>query len=157
MYVFALSSEVFHHGCTYVAALSPYSFNSIAFNIMHSEHWQDMQCRTYKLNPNYSKDIKPLKFILQMQNVASWAQKGNSFSHPSFPHFMLLQLLHQLDLQKIIRDYLVGWPWLDIRHPPTSLSTAGQGKENITKVSWVEIGTRRDHSSNIATGKTGSN
>lgn len=65
---------------------------------MHSEQWQDMQCKNCKLNSNYSKDSKPLKFISHMLNVASGVQEGNPFSHTSFPHFMLLQLLYQLHL-----------------------------------------------------------
>jgi len=41
----------------------------------------------------------------------------------------------------------VTWPWLDARCPPKpfyhSPSSAGQGRENIMKGSWVEIRTGR--------------
>jgi len=53
---------------------------------------------------------------------------------------------------------VVNSPWLDSRCPPKPLyhspSSAGQGRENITKDSWVKIRTGRDHSPVTATGKT---
>jgi len=41
---------------------------------------------------------------------------------------------------------VVGWPWLDARCPPKLRSlpfSDGQGRENITKGSWVDIRTGR--------------
>jgi len=53
-----------------------------------------------------------------------------------------------------------GLAWLDARCPPKPLyhspSSAGQGRENMTKGLWVEIRTGRDHSPITVTGKTGS-
>ena len=37
---------------------------------------------------------------------------------------------------------------------PSSPSSAGQGRENLTKGLWVEIRTGRDHSTVTITGKT---
>jgi len=53
-----------------------------------------------------------------------------------------------------------GLAWLDTRCPSNLLyhspSSAGQGRENMTKVSWVEIRTGRNHSPIAFMGKIGS-
>jgi len=53
---------------------------------------------------------------------------------------------------------VVGWPWLDARCPPKLLccspSSAGQGRENKSKGSWVEIRTGKDYTPITITGKT---
>lgn len=55
-------------------------------------------------------------------------------------------------------NIIVVWPCLDARHTPKPLchSSAGQGRENIAKGSWVEMRTGRDHLPNTIMGKADS-
>ena len=83
-----------------------------------------------------------------VESKIQWAQQGS------------LQYKNE-DLKQVLCSVcLAGWPWLDSRCPPKPLyhspSSAGQGREKITKGSWVKVRTGRDHSAITVTGKTDS-
>lgn len=127
-----------------------------------------------KLNPDFgpAKDCSQETFIIiRSYMIVLKAEKGVSYeeSSPFLIQSLALLVHRMMCFQGLLQQWhrkgdragfrwgsAVGWCWL-MPESHQSLSTAGQGRQNIAKGSWAETGTERDLSPNTITGKTDSN